>query len=76
MIIVYLLKKLSVVVEHLGSVFLTQAYHHILSCDVLVDFKSAHPVSLRYVVIILSFVYLDLQVSYMCHIFVIQFFLL
>jgi len=34
MLIVYLLKKLPVIVEHLGSVVFTQACHHILSCDV------------------------------------------
>jgi hypothetical protein len=74
MISVYLLKKLPVVVEHLGSFVFTQVYHHILSCDVVVEFKSAHPISLKYVLIILSLIHLDLQVPYMCHIFVIQFF--
>jgi hypothetical protein len=48
MIIVCLLKKLPVVVEHLGSVVFTLAYHRILTCDNLVEFKSAHPISLRY----------------------------
>ena len=76
MIIIYLLKKLPVVVEHLASVVFTQAYHLILSRDVLVEFKSARAISLRYVLIILSLIHLYLQVSFMCHIFVIQFFLL
>ena len=48
MTIVCLHKKLPVVVEHLGSVVFTLAYHRILSCDDLVEFKSAHPISLRY----------------------------
>jgi len=48
MIVVSLLKKLPVVVEHLGICRLHTSLPSYLLLRLLVEFKSAHPVSLRY----------------------------